>query len=160
MPTQLQVSAGLLLFRHSAGKLQVLIAHPGGPFWAKRDLGAWSIPKGLAHAGEDLLAAAQREFMEETGLNPAGPFIALGSIQQKAGKLVHAWACEGDADLSALKSNRMSVEWPPKSGQRIWFPEVDRYAWYAPSTARRKLNAAQAEFIARLESSLRSMTAR
>jgi predicted NUDIX family NTP pyrophosphohydrolase len=155
MPTQPQVSAGVLLFRHRAGKLQVLIAHPGGPFWAKRDLGAWSIPKGLAHEDEDLLVAARREFMEETGLNMSGPFIPLGSIQQKAGKIVHAWACEGDADLSTLKSNRMRVEWPPKSGRHIWFPEVDRYAWYAPSTARRKLNPAQAEFVARLEVSLR-----
>src|SRR5262244_518973 len=108
MATQPQVSAGLLLFRQSAGKLQVLIAHPGGPFWAKRDLGAWSIPKGLAQKGEDLLAAARREFMEETGLNPAGPFIPLGTIQQKAGKIVHAWACEGDTDLSTLQSNQMS----------------------------------------------------
>ena len=149
-------SAGLLLFRHHNARLQVLIAHPGGPFWADRDLGAWSIPKGQVHAGEDLLAAACREFTEETGLVAVGPFIPLGSVQQKAGKVVHAWACAGDADLSALKSNSMSVEWPRNSGRRLSFPEVDRYGWYAPSTAQRKLNPAQAELVSRLVAHLRS----
>lgn len=148
------ISAGLLLFRRSNGRLEVLLAHPGGPFWANRDAGAWTIPKGMGDAGEDLLAAARREFTEETGLNPQGPFLPLGSVRQKAGKVVHAWACEGDADPAALASNTMWAEWPPGSGKRIQFPEVDRCAWFPPDEARAKLNPAQAEFIGRLEAAL------
>jgi predicted NUDIX family NTP pyrophosphohydrolase len=145
------VSAGLLLFRRGSAGLEVLLAHPGGPFWASRDTGAWTIPKGLAEAGEDLLSAARREFAEETGLRPDGPFLPLGDIRQKGGKVVHAWACEGDADPAALTSNLVSVEWPAGSGRRIEFPEVDRCAWFAPAEAREKLNPAQAAFVERLE---------
>jgi predicted NUDIX family NTP pyrophosphohydrolase len=148
------VSAGLLLFRRRAGRLEVLLAHPGGPFWVNRDAGAWTIPKGVANEGEDLLAAARREFGEETGLRPEGPFIELGSVRQKAGKVVHAWACEGDADPAALTSNTMWAEWPPGSGRRAEFPEVDRCEWFAPDEARAKLNPAQAEFVDRLEAAL------
>jgi predicted NUDIX family NTP pyrophosphohydrolase len=148
------VSAGLLLFRRTAGGLEVLLAHPGGPFWAKKDAGAWTIPKGVADSGEDLLAAARREFAEETGHHPEGPFIPLGSVRQKAGKEVHAWACNGDLDPTKATSNTMSVEWPPRTGQRVRVPEVDRCGWFAPAEARVKLNPAQAAFIDRLEEAL------
>jgi predicted NUDIX family NTP pyrophosphohydrolase len=151
---RVNVSAGLLLYRRRDGRLEVLLAHPGGPFWANKDAGAWTVPKGLAESGEDLLAAARREFAEETGLRPEGPFVPLGSVRQKAGKVVHAWACEGDADPAALTSNVMSAEWPPGSGYRVEFPEVDRCAWFTPAEAREKLNPAQAEFIDRLEAAL------
>jgi predicted NUDIX family NTP pyrophosphohydrolase len=152
--TRENVSAGLLLFRRRAGRLEVLLAHPGGPFWANRDAGAWTVPKGLAEPGEDLLSAARREFAEETGLRPDGPFLPLGDVRQKAGKVVHAWACEGDADPDRLTSNTMSVEWPPGSGKRVEFPEVDRCAWFGPTEARAKLNPAQAAFVDRLEAAL------
>jgi predicted NUDIX family NTP pyrophosphohydrolase len=148
------VSAGLILFRRKGDGLEVLLAHPGGPFWAKKDAGAWSIPKGLVAAGEDLLAAARREFAEETGLSPEGRFLPLGSVRQKAGKVVHAWACAGDADPAALVSNTMSVEWPPGTGRRVEFPEVDRCEWFSPAEARVKHNLAQAEFVDRLEAAL------
>src|SRR5205814_3451337 len=128
-------SAGLLLFRRPGGRLEVFLAHPGGPFWAARDDGAWTIPKGLVEPGEDPLAAARREFEEETGIRPAGPYLPLGSVRQKAGKVVHAWAWEGDADPEKVMSNTMSVEWPPGSGRRVAFPEVDRCAWFDPATA-------------------------
>ena len=152
--TRESVSAGLLLFRRRAGRLEVLLAHPGGPFWANRDAGAWTVPKGLAEPGEDLLSAARREFAEETGLRPDGPFLPLGDVRQKAGKVVHAWACEGAADPSQLTSNLMKVEWPPGSGKWIEFPEVDRCAWFDPVEARAKLNPAQVAFIDRLEAAL------
>ncbi|MEP7337352.1 MAG: NUDIX domain-containing protein [Acidobacteriota bacterium] len=152
------VSAGILLYRRRESSFEVLLAHPGGPFWARRDAGVWSIPKGLPErlddADEELLAAAQREFEEETGLRPAGPFQELGQVRQKAGKVIHAWACEGDADPASLKSNVMRIEWPYGSGRWITFPEVDRYEWCDPQTAREKLNPAQAEFIDRLEALL------
>ena len=152
--TRESVSAGLLLFRRRDGHLEVLLAHPGGPFWVNRDVGAWSIPKGLAEPSEDLLSAARREFAEETGLRPDGPFLPLGDVRQKAGKVVHAWACEGDADPSQLTSNTMTVEWPPGSGKRVEFPEVDRCAWFDPAEARAKLNPAQVAFVDRLEAAL------
>jgi predicted NUDIX family NTP pyrophosphohydrolase len=151
------ISAGLLLFRRTrGGSLEVFLAHPGGPFWEKRDAGAWTIPKGLVNAGEELLAAACREFEEETGIHPEGPFLPLGSIRQKAGKTVHAWAWEGEADPQQVVSNTMRVEWPRGSGRWLTFPEVDRCAWFDPPTAREKMNAAQAEFLERLEAALRS----
>jgi predicted NUDIX family NTP pyrophosphohydrolase len=149
-----RASAGLLLYRRSSGRLELFLAHPGGPFWHNRDDGAWTIPKGLAEAGEDLLAAACREFEEETGVRPAGPFLSLGSIRQKAGKVVHGWAWEGDADPAHVTSNTMRTEWPRGSGRLITFPEVDRCAWFDPMAARRKINPAQAEFIDRLEAAL------
>jgi predicted NUDIX family NTP pyrophosphohydrolase len=147
-------SAGLLLFRRTPKGLELFLAHPGGPFWKSRDAGAWTIPKGVAEAGEDPLAAARREFQEETGVHPQGPFIPLGTIRQKAGKLVHAWAWEGDADPAQVTSNIMRTEWPRGSGRWLTFPEVDRCAWFDARTAREKINPAQAEFISRLEVAL------
>jgi predicted NUDIX family NTP pyrophosphohydrolase len=152
------VSAGLVLFRRGVQGLEVLLAHPGGPFWRDRDAGAWTIPKGIVDEGEDLLDAARREFQEETGIPPTGPFIPLGSIRQKAGKVVHAWAWEGDADARAIVSNTARVEWPPGSGRWVTYPEVDRCAWCDPDSARRRINAAQAELIDRLELALRGGT--
>jgi predicted NUDIX family NTP pyrophosphohydrolase len=149
-----KTSAGLLLFRRRSGDLELFLAHPGGPFWQRRDAGAWTIPKGVTEAGEDPLSAACREFEEETGLAPQGPFIPLGSIQQKAGKVVHAWAWEGDADPSSIHSNNTRTEWPRGSGRWLTYPEVDRCAWFDPKLAREKINPAQAELIARLEGEL------
>src|SRR5215211_5169147 len=136
MPKQPNVSAGLLLFRRGPGGLEVFLAHPGGPFWAGRDAGVWTLPKGLVADGEDLLAAAQREFEEETGVRPKGPFLPLAQVRQKSGKVVHAWAWEGDADPETVKSNTMRVEWPRGSGRWLVFPEVDRCAWFDPAQAR------------------------
>jgi predicted NUDIX family NTP pyrophosphohydrolase len=152
--TRPNVSAGLLLFRRPGGRLEVFIAHPGGPFWKDRDSGAWTIPKGIVEAGEDFLAAARREFLEETSIQPNGPFIPLGSIRQKAGKTIHAWGWEGDADPAAIVSNKMRTEWPRGSGRTIEFPEVDRAAWFDPATAKAKMNPAQAELVDRLEAAL------
>ena len=154
MAKRATLSAGLLLYRLRDGALEVFLAHPGGPFWKDRDLGAWTIPKGGADEGEDALACARREFEEETGVRPREPFIALGSIRQKAGKVVHAWAWEGDADPARVTSNVMRSEWPRGSGQWLTFPEVDRCDWFDPATARLKLNPAQAELIGRLETVL------
>lgn len=148
------VSAGLVLFRRRRDTLEIFLAHPGGPFWKNRDAGAWTIPKGVLNEGEDPLAAAQREFEEETGIAPRGPFLALGAIRQRAGKLVHAWAWEGDADASATTSNVMRTEWPRASGQWITYPEVDRCAWFPLETARLKMNAAQSELLDRLTAAL------
>jgi predicted NUDIX family NTP pyrophosphohydrolase len=149
------LSAGLLLFRRPRGGLELFLAHPGGPFWRGRDLGAWTIPKGLVAPGEELLDAARREFEEETGIAPQEPFLSLGSVRQKAGKVIHAWAWEGDADPRAIVSNTASCEWPRGSGRTLTFPEVDRCAWYEPREARAKLNPAQAELIDRLQTALR-----
>lgn len=149
------MSAGLLLFRRGSAGLELFLAHPGGPFWVRRDDGAWTIPKGLVNEGEELLDAARREFEEETGIKPLGTFLTLGSARQKAGKVVHAWAWEGDADPATVFSNLMRTEWPRGSGRILEFPEVDRCAWFDAPTARRKLNAAQAVFVDRLEELLR-----
>ncbi len=151
MSKRSSVSAGLLLFRRVDGQLQVFLAHPGGPFWVRRDEGAWTIPKGGVEAGENPLEAAQREFEEEMGIKPRGEFIPLGSIRQRAGKIVHAWAWEGDADPATVTSNSAETEWPRGSGRRITYPEVDRCAWFTPEEARKRMNAAQSEFIGRLE---------
>ena len=151
-----QISAGLLLFRRPNGELQIFLAHPGGPFWKNKDAGAWTIPKGLVEEGEDLLAAARREFAEETGIEPLAPFLPLGSIRQKAGKVIHAWAWEGDADPAAIQSNLTRVELPRGSGRWLSIPEVDRCDWFAPAIAREKINPAQAELIERLEALLTS----
>jgi predicted NUDIX family NTP pyrophosphohydrolase len=147
-------SAGLLLFRRAASGLEVFLAHPGGPFWKNKDAGAWTLPKGLVEEGEDALAAARREFEEETGIRPEGTFLPLGSIRQKAGKTVHAWAWEGDADPAAVTSNEVRTEWPRGSGKWLAFPEVDRCAWFSPEAAREKLIPAQAELIDRLIAAL------
>jgi predicted NUDIX family NTP pyrophosphohydrolase len=148
------VSAGLLLFRRPDGELALFLAHPGGPFWRDRDAGAWTIPKGIVNPGEALLDAACREFEEETGIQAAGPFLPLGSVRQKAGKVVHAWAWEGDADPDRVTSNSARTEWPPGSGRWITYPEVDRCAWFEARTARVRINPAQAELIDRLEAVL------
>jgi predicted NUDIX family NTP pyrophosphohydrolase len=146
-----QVSAGLLMYRVRDGVLQVLLVHPGGPFWRKKDAGAWTIPKGEVAPGEDEFRAAVREFKEETGMDAGGPFIDLGTIQQKAGKIVHAWAFAGDCDPSTLKSNMTRLEWPRGSGRWMTVPEVDRAEFFTVEGAREKINAAQAEFLERLE---------
>lgn len=148
------VSVGLLLFRRREHHLEFFLAHPGGPFWRNRDAGAWTIPKGLVEEQEDPLLAAQREFQEETGIRAQGPFISLGSIRQKAGKTVYAWAWEGDADASRTTSNVMRSEWPRGSGRWIEFPEVDRCDWFDPQAAKEKINPAQVELIDRLETLL------
>ena len=154
-PRRPNLSAGLLLFRRRAGALELFLAHPGGPFWRERDAGAWTIPKGVVDPGEALLDAARREFEEETGIRPEEPFLPLGSVRQKAGKVVHAWAWEGDADPERVTSNSARAEWPPSSGRWITYPEVDRCAWFDPAAARARINPAQAELIDRLEAALR-----
>lgn len=143
-------SAGLLLHRESAGILEVLLVHPGGPFWSKKDEGAWSIPKGEFADDEDPLSAAMREFEEETGAKPSGKYLPLGSIKQPGGKLVFAWALAFDFDPARLKSNLFSMEWPPRSGRRSEFPEVDRAAWFTLEEARRKILKGQAGFLDQL----------
>jgi predicted NUDIX family NTP pyrophosphohydrolase len=143
-------SAGLLMYRGAGARLELLLVHPGGPFWAKKDLGAWSIPKGEYAADEDPLAVAQREFAEETGTRPRGKFRPLGEVAQAGGKRVSAWAVEGDFDPAALVSNTFETEWPPRSGRKRSFPEVDRAEWLAPEAARQKILAGQRAFIDRL----------
>ncbi len=145
-------SAGILLHRRSGdGALEVLLVHPGGPFWAKKDLGAWSIPKGEYEDGEDALAAARREFAEELGSPAAdGELVALGEVCQKSGKVVTAWALEGDIDADAVTSNTFTMEWPPRSGRTREFPEVDRAAWFGLDEARERILPAQAPLLDRL----------
>jgi predicted NUDIX family NTP pyrophosphohydrolase len=143
-------SAGLLLFRRTSAGVEVLLVHPGGPLWAKKDEGAWSIPKGEIDAGEDPLAAARREFEEELGSSVSGEFIALAPIRQASGKIVHAWAVEGDFDSSTLTSGMFSMEWPPRSGRQQEFPEVDRAEWFSLDDASRKINKAQIELLNQL----------
>ncbi len=140
-------SAGLLMFRWRGNALEVFLVHPGGPFWAKKDLGAWSIPKGEYSEGEDALAAARREFAEETGMDAAGEPIPLSEIRQASGKIVKAWAVEGDLDASSVRSNTFSIEWPPKSGRTQEFPEVDRGEWFPIEAARAKILEGQAGFL-------------
>jgi predicted NUDIX family NTP pyrophosphohydrolase len=144
-------SAGILLYRRPAGRLEVLLVHPGGPFWARKDEGAWSIPKGEHGDDEEPLACARREFAEETGMElAAGELLDLGEVRQRSGKRVQAWAAEGDFEPDALRSNAFTLEWPPRSGRTQEFPEVDRAGWFAPDDARRRLVAAQAAFVDRL----------
>lgn len=144
-------SAGVLLYRFRQAAPEVFLVHPGGPFWVKKDAGAWSIPKGEAEPGEDLLARAQREFTEETGFTVAGDFRPLAPIRQSGGKMVHAWAVEGDCDAAAIKSNTFDLEWPPRSGRIHAFPEVDRAGWFALAVAREKINPAQRGLLDELE---------
>jgi len=145
-----QKSAGILLYRRRAGALQVLLVHPGGPFWSRKDAGAWTIPKGEIGAGEEPLEAAKRELAEETGLRPEGRFIPLDPIRQRAGKAVYAWAVEGDCDATAIRSMTFTLEWPPGSGRMREFPEVDRAEWLDLDAAREKLIPAQWPFLEQL----------
>ena len=148
-----KVSAGLLAFRR-VNALEVLLAHPGGPFWAKKDDGVWTIPKGLAEGSANLFATAQREFTEETNFTAAGEFITLAPVKQKSGKIVHAWAFEADFDLSSFASNTFEMEWPPRSGRRQTFPEIDRVAYFALPTAVSKILAYQLPLLRELEQRL------
>jgi predicted NUDIX family NTP pyrophosphohydrolase len=152
-------SAGLLLFRRS-GELEIFLVHPGGPFWARKDDGAWSLPKGEYSEEEDALPAAKREFLEETGFRVEGDYLPLGELKQPGGKIVTAWAVEGDMDASLVKSNTFSLEWPPKSGKTKEFPEVDRAAWFPAAMARIKLLKGQVEFVDRLLEELASVQAK
>jgi predicted NUDIX family NTP pyrophosphohydrolase len=152
-----RTSAGILLWRNRDGRLEVLLAHQGGPFWVKKDLGHWTIPKGEVEPGEELVEVARREFAEETGQEtPDGPLIDLGQIKQKSGKVVLGWAVEGDLDPCKAVSNTYKLEWPPHSGVVQTFPEIDRVEWFALDEARRRLKAAQVPFLDRLETALAS----
>jgi predicted NUDIX family NTP pyrophosphohydrolase len=144
-------SAGLLLYRQSDKSVEVFLVHPGGPFWIRKDDGAWSIPKGEFADGEDTLEAAKREFKEETGFDVEGEFEAMLPIKQSGGKLVYAWAVQGDMDASAIRSNSFSMEWPPGSGQIQDFPEVDRGSWFDLNSAKRKILKSQLEFLEQLQ---------
>jgi predicted NUDIX family NTP pyrophosphohydrolase len=145
-----KLSAGLLMFRRAPGELEVFLVHPGGPFWQRKDLAAWSLPKGEYLEGEDAFAAAKREFEEETGIRPEGEFTPLGQLRQPGGKLVSAWAFEGDCDPAAIKSNLFSMEWPRGSGKMQEFPEIDRGEWFPLAVARPKILKGQAGFLERL----------
>lgn len=147
-------SAGLLLYRHVGEGVEVFLVHPGGPFWAKKDDGAWSIPKGEFSEGEDALEAAKREFREETGFEIAGRFKELEPVKQPSGKIVHAWSVEGDIDASAVRSNHFSIEWPRASGVVQQFPEVDRGAWFSLRQARKKILKGQMPFLEELQQPL------
>jgi predicted NUDIX family NTP pyrophosphohydrolase len=150
-----KASAGLLLYRHAAGALEVMLVHPGGPYWARKDEGSWSIPKGEIEPGEEALAAARREFQEETGAAVSGEFLPLHPVRLRSGKVIQAWAVSADFDPSQLRSNLFSMEWPPKSGQQREFPEADRAGWFRIDAARTKIHPGQAplldELLARLE---------
>lgn len=143
-------SAGLIMYRKSKGRLEVLLVHPGGPFWAAKDRGAWTIPKGEYADDEAALDAAQREFLEETGFEAGESFLPLGEVRQKSGKIVTAWAFEGDCDPRDLVSNECEMEWPPRSGHPVRFPEVDRGAWFSIAAARERILEAQQPFLDRL----------
>jgi predicted NUDIX family NTP pyrophosphohydrolase len=146
-----KTSAGLLMYRERNGQMEVLLVHLGGPFWKNKDRGAWFVPKGEINPGEDLLAAAKREFQEETGLVPRGDFVPLGSVKNKSGKTVHAWAFAGDCDPTCIKSNTFEIEWPPKSGRMATFPEIDRADFFTFEAAREKMHLAEFEFVSRLK---------
>ena len=150
MPRARQVSAGVLAFR-CRPELEVLLAHPGGPFWAKKDAGAWTIPKGLVEPGDELIDAARREFTEETNLVAQGDMIELAPVVQKSGKLVHAFALEADFDIAQFLSNTFALEWPPKSGRQQSFPEIDRIAYFALPAAKTKIIAYQLQLLLELE---------
>jgi predicted NUDIX family NTP pyrophosphohydrolase len=145
-----RLSAGLLLYRRRRGVLEVFLVHPGGPFWAGKEAGAWSIPKGEFSPGEEPLAAARREFGEETGFTAAGEFLPLTPLKQPSGKIIQAWAVAGDCDPGAIRSNIFTLEWPPRSGRRQEFPEVDRAAWFTLAGAREKISQGQAGFLEEL----------
>jgi predicted NUDIX family NTP pyrophosphohydrolase len=151
-----KVSAGLLMYRVRDGELEFLLAHPGGPFWTHRDLGAWTIPKGEIQPGEDPLTAARREFEEEVSFKPDGQLIELTPIKQKSGKVVHAWAFEGDCDPTCIRSNTYQMEWPPKSGRFEECPEIDRAAFFRMAEAKTKINPAQVALLEELERKLKN----
>jgi len=144
-------SAGLAMYRVRDGAIEILLVHLGGPFWAKKDAGAWFLPKGEIGAGEDELAAAKREFEEETGIKPSEPLVALGSVKHKSGKTVTAWAFEGDCDPATIRSNTFTMEWPPRSGKQREFPEIDRADFFDTGRAREKMHPAEFEFFERLQ---------
>ena len=144
------------MYRRRNGRVEFLLVHPGGPFWAKKDPGAWTIPKGEVQPGEDLLATAKREFEEELGCAPVGEFIQLRPVKQKSGKLVHAWAFEGDCEPSTIKSNTVTIEWPPRSGRKIDFPEVDRAEFFSLEIAVQKINPAQISLLEQTQQKLQS----
>jgi predicted NUDIX family NTP pyrophosphohydrolase len=148
-------SAGILLYRHYNKQLQVLLVHPGGPFWKNKDDGAWTIPKG-EFTDEEPLEAAKREFFEETGMKAAGKFTPLAAVKQKSGKWIYAWALEGDIDPTTIQSNTFEIEWPLKSGKKQSFPEVDKAAWYTIPNAMQKINPAQAAILNELEQKLKT----
>jgi predicted NUDIX family NTP pyrophosphohydrolase len=150
------ISAGILLYRFRGETLEVFLVHPGGPYWRGKDAGAWSIPKGELEDGDDELAAAQREFEEETGLRVSGEFVPLEPLRLKSGKIVHAWALLGDIDASSIRSNLFSMEWPPRSGRQQEFPEVDRGGWFTMEAAREKIHAGQMGFLDQLQERLSS----
>jgi predicted NUDIX family NTP pyrophosphohydrolase len=147
-------SAGLVMYRIRGGQIQALLVHLGGPFWAKKDLGAWSIPKGEVESNEDALAAAKREFEEETGIRPEGEMTPLGTVKQKSGKHVSAWAFAGDCDPKAIKSNFFSIEWPPRSGKQQQFPEIDRAEFFDLEAAKEKIIPGEFELLQRLSDTL------
>jgi predicted NUDIX family NTP pyrophosphohydrolase len=149
-----KMSAGLLMYRKIQGRLEVFLVHPGGPFWAKKDLSAWSIPKGEHQPDEAPLAAAKREFREETGIEPRGPLRPLKPVKQAGGKVVQAWAFEGNADPSAIQSNTFSMEWPPGSGREKVFPEVDRAAWFGIDEAKTRIHKGQGALLDELQAML------
>jgi predicted NUDIX family NTP pyrophosphohydrolase len=151
----MMTSAGLLMFRKKNG-IEVFLVHPGGPLWSKKDLGAWSIPKGLLEQEEDALEAAKREFLEETGFIAEGRFIPLSAVKLKSGKVVQAWAVEGDSNPAAIKSNLFSMEWPPHSGKTREFPEVDRAAWFGIEEAKNKINQGQVGLLEELQQLLKT----
>ena len=146
-----KTSAGILFYRFQQNKLQVLLVHPGGPYWIKKDIGAWSIPKGEAGADEELPEAAIRETEEETGIKARGKLIALTPVKQKSGKIIYAWALQGNFDASAIKSNTFEIEWPPKSGKKKLFPEIDKAAWFSIEEAKNKIVPGQIPFVTELE---------
>jgi predicted NUDIX family NTP pyrophosphohydrolase len=154
MPMSKKISAGILLYRVRDHIVEVFLVHPGGPYWARKDAGAWSIPKGEAADGADLLATAHAEFHEETGSRLEGKTVPLAPLKQPGGKLVHAWAVRGDIDAASIRSNAFAIEWPPRSGKRREFPEVDRAGWFDLATARRKLLAGQWGFLDQLQEHL------
>jgi predicted NUDIX family NTP pyrophosphohydrolase len=155
MTKRLKQSAGLLMFRGMEDAYEVFLVHPGGPYWSKKDEGSWTLPKGEYEDGEEPLGAAQREFQEETGFIASAPFLELGSVRQKSGKVVLAWAFEGDCDPAKLVSNTCEVEWPPRSKKRILIPEVDRGAWFSPTDAAIFIREEQRPLLLRLEQQLR-----